>query len=57
VELWNDNLPVTEGVEVEGWRDRILGNPLLEVLPPLAPNIIRHEHTGYTSFDGGGQSG
>ena len=27
VEFRNDDLPVIEGVEAEGWRDGILGNP------------------------------
>ena len=57
VELRNDNPPVTEGVEAEGRRDGVLGNSRLEVFPPLAPDIIRHEDARYTGFDGREKSG
>ena len=57
VELRNNDLPVIERVEVKGWRDGILGDPQLEVFPPLTPNIIRHEHTCDTSIDRREKSG
>lgn len=55
VELRNEYPPVFEVVQLEGERNRVLVETGLEVLVPLATDIVRDEDSGDPGFQRGGQ--
>jgi len=53
VELWHDDPPIIEGGELKCCRGGILGDPRLEVLVPLASDVIGDKNAGDSLGDRG----
>ena len=51
VEFRDDDFPINEAGEFEQCRNRVLRDPCLEVLDPLAYDVVGYEDTGGSLCD------
>jgi hypothetical protein len=51
MELWNSDAPRIESGDIEPWNGRILREASLEILPPLAGNIVGDNDVGDPRVD------